>query len=339
VNDRKTLDDFTYRRRAAAMTTPIFAAGSRPTIALTGATGFVGRFLLKDLKRHGYNVRALLRSPGGLVPEIDNAVIGDIAHATNLVQALRGVDYVVHSAAIAHALSGRPEEDYRAINTEGTKALAQAAAKAGVKRFVFLSSVRAQSGPSAAEVLDESMEPAPTDAYGRSKLAAEQALAEVGIDWAALRPVLVYGPGLKGNLASLFTLARRPIPLPFAGFDAKRSLISLQNLSSAVRAVIETRQAPNRALLAADPQPISLAEMLTAIRSGLGRKPRLFYAPPALIGVALRLTGRSEAAARLNGALVVDTSALREIGWMPQIDSVEGLKALARDYVRSGELF
>ena len=145
-------------------------------------------------------------------------------------QALAGVDAVIHSAGIAHAMSGVPEDDYRLLNTEATIRLAQAAQRAGARRFVFLSSIRAQCGPVEDEVQTESIEPKPIDAYGRSKLAAEQGLATLDIDWVALRPVLVYGPGVKGNMAELIRLARSRLPLPFGGLTARRSLLSLDNL-------------------------------------------------------------------------------------------------------------
>src|SRR3712207_4500344 len=144
--------------------------------------------------------------------------------------ALAGVRAVIHSAGLAHGMSGLPEDDYRAINTEATVALARAAARAGARRFVFLSSIRAPSGPTAREVLTEDLEARPTDAYGRSKLDAERGLAEVGIDWVALRPVLVYGPGVKGNMAALLKLAKLALPLPLGGLTGRRSLLSVENL-------------------------------------------------------------------------------------------------------------
>jgi UDP-glucose 4-epimerase len=300
-------------------------------IALTGATGFIGRFLLKDLTRRGYRVRALLRHPDALVPAIESAIIGDLARPANLAQALHGIDYIVHSAAIAHAMSGRPDDDYRTINTQATAALARAGAAAGVKRFVFLSSIRAQSDASADGVLSEAMDPMPTDAYGRSKLEAERALAAIGIDWVALRPVLVYGPGVKGNLAALFELARRRVPLPLRGFAAKRSLLSIDNLAAAVDAVIRVDTSPNRPLIAADTTPVSLAEIVAAYRRGMGRSAALFHIPPAVVQGALSLLGKAELAKRLGGSLVVDTAALRSLGWLPEVDTLSGLAALGRE--------
>src|SRR5262249_31773231 len=143
-------------------------------LALTGATGFIGQYLLRDMSKRGYRVRALLRRPAAVPIETASAVIGDLARPQNMSAALDGVDAVIHSAGRAHAMSGLPEDDYPLFNTEATTGLARAARRAGVRRFVFLSSVRAQCGPASDTVLTEAAEPRPTDAYGRSKLAAER---------------------------------------------------------------------------------------------------------------------------------------------------------------------
>src|SRR3954453_1064652 len=212
-------------RRAAV--NPVGAA-NRPLIALTGATGFIGQCLLRELPKRGYRLRVLLRRPSVVSMDAASAVVGDLARPQNMAAGLADVGAVIHSAGLAHAMSGLPEDDYRMLNTEATIRLARAAQRAGVKRFVFLSSIRAQSGPSSEQVLTETLAPQPTDAYGRSKLAAEQGLAELDLDWAALRLTLVYGPGVKGNMAELLRLARSPYPLPFASLRAKRSLLALE---------------------------------------------------------------------------------------------------------------
>jgi nucleoside-diphosphate-sugar epimerase len=300
----------------------------RRLVALTGATGFVGRHLMADLSRRGYRVRVLLRRP---VPEFttgEQVLIGDLASPINLNEAMRGVDYVIHSAGIAHAMSGRPEDDYRTINRDATRALAQAARQAGVKRFVFLSSVRAQSGPAADASLRDEDVPGPTDAYGRSKLEAEQALAEVGIPFAALRPALVYGPQVKGNLAALFSLARKPWPLPFGAFRAQRSLVALETLASAVAHVMALEKPPDRAFLVADPDPVTLAQIIATYRKGLGRRPGLVPVPQPLINAALALAGKAEMAQRLSGALVVQSQALVATGWRAPVTTLQGLEAL-----------
>jgi nucleoside-diphosphate-sugar epimerase len=299
-------------------------------IALTGATGFIGRHLLRELPKRGHRIRVLVRRPTALPPEATSAVIGDLAAPQNLSQALRGVDAVIHSAGLAHTMSGLPEDDYRTINTEATTALARAAEKAGAKRFIFLSSIRAQTGPTAEAVLTEINEPRPTDAYGRSKLAAEEGLARLSLDWVALRPALVYGPGVKGNMAALLELAKLPLPLPLGAFKNLRSLTSLDNLTEAVDVALRTPGALRRPLIVADPEPLPVAEIVAALRQGLGRRSRVFAVPlPVLAGLA-RLIGKEEGFARLAGSLVVSPAALMSLGWVPPVAAREGLAALAQ---------
>lgn len=301
-----------------------------PVVALTGATGFIGRRLLQVLPAQGYRLRVLLRRPGEIPAEAASAAIGDLARPHNLAEALRGVDVVVHSAGLAHAMSGRPEDDFRTINTEGTLALARAAERAGVRRFVFLSSIRAQTGPVAEEVLTEAMTPAPTDAYGRSKLAAEEGLAGLALDWVALRPVLVYGEGVKGNMAALVRLARSPWPLPLGAVRGRRSLLSVDDLASAVDAVIRAPGPLRRPLIVADRRPLTVPEMIAALREGLGRGPGLAPVPEPLLALAARVAGREEAYQRLAGSLVADAGALTRLGWAPTVETRAGLAVLAR---------
>jgi UDP-glucose 4-epimerase len=305
-------------------------ASQQPIIALTGATGFIGRHLLRELGRRGYRLRVLLRRPSTMPLDCASAVIGDLARPSNMAQALADADAVIHSAGIAHAMSGVPEDDYRALNTEGTIALARAAQRAGVRRFVFLSSIRAQCGPTAETVLTEETPPQPTDAYGRSKLAAEQGLAGLDLDWVALRPVIVYGPGVKANMAQLMRLARAPFPLPLGGLTAQRSLLSLDNLVTAVECVLARPGPLRRPLIVADPEPLTVAGMIAALRSGLGRRPGLFSVPSALLRGACRAVGREEVYDRVAGPLVVDSSALHRLGWRPQVSTPAGLAALMR---------
>jgi uncharacterized protein YbjT (DUF2867 family) len=229
-------------------------------IALTGATGFIGRHLLAALSARGDRVRVLLRRPVAVPEGASSAVVGDLARPMNMAAALSGVDAVVHSAGLAHAMSGAPEDDFRNSNTEATRKLAEAAQRAKVGRFVFLSSIRAQSGPSAATPLTDADAPAPTDPYGRSKLAAEEALAEIGLD----------------------------------------------------------------------PDPLTLPEMIAAMRSGLGRGPGLLPCPPSLIDLACRTTGRQEVFDRLSGSLVARADGLAALGWQPVQTTRDGLAGLAR---------
>ncbi|MBO1905723.1 NAD-dependent epimerase/dehydratase family protein [Microvirga sp. 3-52] len=303
---------------------------SAPLIALTGATGFIGQHLLNELPKRGYRIRVLLRRPSEVPAGASSAVIGDIASPHNMAAALRDVDMVIHSAGLAHAMSGRPEDDYRTINTEATVRLAQAAERAGVKRFVFLSSIRAQTGPTAEGVVTEARDPQPTDPYGRSKLEAERGLSELGLDWTALRPVLVYGPGVKGNMAALLALAQSPWPLPLGGLSAKRSLLSLDNLAAAVDTVLKAPGPLRRPFIVADPEPVTIPDMVTAMRQGLGRAPGLIPVPAFVLKGAAALAGRGEAYERLAGSLVASPEALRNLGWQPVSSTRDALAELAR---------
>ena len=299
-------------------------------IALTGGTGFIGRYLLRELPKRGYRMRVLLRRPSTVPLDCASAVVGDLARPQNMSAALEGVDAVIHSAGLAHAMSGVPEDDYRVLNTEATIGLARAAQRAGARRFVFMSSIRAQTGPTAEGIVTEELEPHPTDPYGRSKLAAERGFAELDIDWVALRPVLVYGLGVKGNLASMMQLARSRSPLPLGGLTARRSLVSLDSLVDAIDTALTAPAPQRRPLIVADPDPLTVPEMISAMRQGLGRRPGLIPVPGALLARALKAAGRAEWHERLAGSLVADASALRSLGWVPRVATRAGLAALMK---------
>jgi nucleoside-diphosphate-sugar epimerase len=302
----------------------------KPLVALTGATGFIGQHLLKGLSARGYRLRVLMRRPTMLPEGCASVLIGDLAKPYNMSEALADVDAVIHSAGIAHAMSGLPEDDYRLFNTEATLRFARAAERARVKRFVFLSSVRAQAGPTAEGVLTEERDPEPTDAYGRSKLEAEKGLAETGLDWAALRLALVYGPGAQGNVARLIKLARSPYPLPLAGLNARHSLLALDNLVEAVDRILAAPTPLRRPFLVADPKPLTIGEIVAAMRQGLGRRAGLFYVPRPMLKAALRAAGQATGAEPLFGSLVADPSALRRLDWTPPVATQQGLAALAQ---------
>jgi UDP-glucose 4-epimerase len=297
-------------------------------LALTGATGFIGQHLLRELPKRGHRLRVLLRRPAAVPIAAASAVIGDLARPRNMAAALEGVDAVIHSAGLAQAMSGIPEDDYRVINTEATIGLARAARRAGARRFIFLSSIRAQCGPTADTVMTEAIEPAPTDAYGRSKLAAERGLAEVDINWVALRATLVYGLGVKGNMAQLMQVARSPLPLPVGGLRARRSLLAVENLAAAIETVLAAPGTLRRAFIAADPRALTVAEMIDAMRRGLGRRPNVFPFPATLLGLLLRAAGRDEVHRRLSGSLVADPAALLGLGWVPPLATPDGLARL-----------
>jgi nucleoside-diphosphate-sugar epimerase len=300
-------------------------------LALTGATGFIGQYLLRELPKRGYRLRVLLRQPPSMPMPCASAVIGDLARPRNMSAALEGVDAVIHSAGFTHGMSGIPEDDYRLLNTEATIGLALAARRAGAKRFVFLSSIRAQCGPTAETVLTEGDDPKPTDAYGRSKLAAERGLSELDLDWVSLRAALIYGPGVKGNIAQLMRLARSPFPLPVGSFGGRRSLLALQNLSAAIETVLKATGILRRPFIVADAEALTVAEMIAAMRDGLGRRRKVFPMPPVLLEFLLRSVGRGESYRRMSGSLLADPSALMGLGWAPQLTTPDGLSRLMRD--------
>jgi UDP-glucose 4-epimerase len=304
---------------------------NKPLIALTGGTGFIGQHLLRELGRRGFRLRVLLRRPSNLPVECASAVVGDLMRPQNMSAALADVDAVIHTAGPSHAMSGLPEDDHRLLGTDATISLARAAHRAGVRRFVFLSSVRAQSGPASAQVLTEDMTPEPTDAYGRSKLAAERGLAELDLDWVALRLVTVYGSGMIGNLARLVSLARSPLPLPLGGLTARRSLLSVDNLASAITFLVESPDTLHRPLIVADPQPLTLSEMIAALRRALGRRPAVFPVPAKLLKTGLDALGRTSDQRFATGSLVADPAALIRLGWKPELTTAQGLERLMRN--------
>ena len=305
-------------------------------LALTGATGFIGQYLLRDLSQRGHRLRVLLRHPSAAPMQCASAVIGDLARPRNMSAALEGVDAVIHSAGFTHGMSGVPEHDYRLLNTEATIGLARAARRAGANRFVFLSSIRAQSGPTAETILTEADEPNPTDAYGRSKLAAERGLSELDLDWVSLRAALVYGPGVKGNIAQLMRLARSPLPLPLGGFAGRRSLLALENLSAAIETVLTAPGILRRPLITADAEALTVGEMIAAMRDGLGRWRQVFPLPPVLFDFVLRSIGQGENYRRLSRSLVADPSALIGLGWAPRLTTSDGLSRLMQETAAEG---
>jgi UDP-glucose 4-epimerase len=265
-----------------------------------------------------------------LRPLCTSAVIGDLNRPMNMAAALADVDTIIHSAGNAPTMTGAPGDDFRQLGPQATGTFAQAAKRAGVRRFIFLSSLRAQAGAAAERVLTEELEPEPTDTYGRSKLAAEQELSRIDIDWVALRLASVVGPGVRGNVASLISVARSPFPLPFGSLRAQRSLLSLDNLVAAVLAVSSAPQAMQGPLIVADPVPLNVPQMITAIRAGLGRRPGLIHVPAPILARSFQLAGRSELYRRLAEPLVAHPGRLLRLGWVPRVTTVGALAAVAR---------
>lgn len=298
-------------------------------VLVTGASGFIGRALVPALVIAGYEVRAAGRRLPPFEPPVEAVSHGDLEAEAGWPPFLAGVDFVVHLAGIAHTGPGVPEARYDRVNHQATAALADAARKAGVRRMVLVSTIRAQTGPRADHVLTEGDPPQPTDPYGRSKLAAEAALARSSVDFVVLRPVLVYGPGVKGNLHTLARLAALPMPLPFGAFTNRRSLLSVDNLVAAITFVLGHAQSSGETYVVSDLQPVSLAQIVKALRAGRGQPPGLVSVPPGLIRLGLTMLGRSRTWDQLGGRLVVNPEKLVLAGWRPTTDTAAGLAAMA----------
>jgi UDP-N-acetyl-alpha-D-quinovosamine dehydrogenase len=312
--------------------------GAAPDLLVTGASGFVGRALCDSLAASGRAPRrGLRRSPAGTPDAIG---VGDIGPDTQWASALDGVRCVVHLAARTHVLresAADPLAEYRRINVLGTERLAREAAAAGVRRFVFLSSVKVNGERTAANPYAEDDTPRPEDAYGVSKLEAEQALArlaaETRLEVVVLRPPLIYGPGVKGNFLRLMDVVARGVPLPLASVANRRSLIYVGNLVEAITRAIDAPQAAGRTYLVSDGEDVSTPELLRGIARALGARSRIFSCPPLLLRIAGRLSGRGAEIARLTGSLQVDGARIRrELGWTPGFRLEEGLAETARWY-------
>ena len=300
-------------------------------ILVTGASGFVGRALVGDLAAAGHAVRAAMRVPADVFArEVEVIAVSDLTRPVEWRPLLKNVETVVHLAGIAHAGPGVAEEAYDRVNRLATAELAAASRAIGIRHLVFVSSIRAQSAPVAPHVLTEADEPQPTDAYGRSKLAAEEAVRAAGVPFTILRPVLIYGPGVRGNLARLLKLAQSPWPLPLRGWGAKRSLLARQNLIGAIHLALSRPEALNETYVVADPMPMTLAEIVTAMRAGEDRRANLVPMPGSVIELVFKALGRAEDWQRLAGALVVDPGKLLRSGWQPAIETRDGLMAMAQ---------
>jgi UDP-glucose 4-epimerase len=301
-------------------------------VLITGASGFIGAPLTAALASASYHVRAAVRDRRrpSLSAGVEIALLPDLAGAVDWTPLVADMDAVVHLAGIAHVGPKIPEAIYDRVNHLATAALAGAASMAGVRRFVFMSSTRAQAGAASDEPLTESAAPQPTDAYGRSKLAAEAAVRAAGLSYTILRPALVYGPNPKGNVASLMQLAAKLIPLPFGAFANRRSLLALDNLIAAVRFALEDPRAENETFLVSDPGAISVAELVALLRTAAGREPSLVPIPPPLLSVALGLMGKRDMAERLAGTLIAEPTKLLAAGWRPVTDTPTALAAMVQ---------
>lgn len=310
---------------------------------VTGATGFVGQTLVSTLcAQHRSNRRALRAA--NPINGLDSIVIGDIGPNTDWKPALQGIDCVVHLAARTHVIDERsadPLDAYRHINVLGTQRLAEQAAAAGVRRFVFLSSIKVNGETTAPlHPFTEEDSPQPHDAYGTTKREAEDALREISartsMEVVILRPPLVYGPGVKGNFLRLLRLIDRGMPLPLASVNNLRSLVYVGNLVDAIVKCIDTPAAAGKTYLVSDGEDLSTPDMIRKLASAMGRTPRLLPCPPALLHCGAALLGKRAAVMRLTGSLAVDSSRIRsELGWRPPFSVAQGLEETGRWYLET----
>jgi nucleoside-diphosphate-sugar epimerase len=311
-------------------------------ILITGAAGFVGRALCKELQGAGFSVRGTLRGQNGELPsDIESVRISSVDGTTDWKEALAGVNSIVHLAARVHLLQDDapdPLGAYREINVEGTRRLAQAAASAGVRRLVFLSSVKAMAEHSGDHPLVEDDPPHPADPYGVSKREAEEALEQIaessGLEVVILRPPLVYGPGVGGNFLTLLRLCNRGLPLPLGAVRNTRSLIFVGNLTNAIHSALIRPEAAGRTYLVADGEDVSTPGLIDRLTRALGGKARLIAVPPAWLRTGAHLLGRTGEVERVLSSLAVDAARIRrELDWTPPVTLDEGLRRTAEWYL------
>jgi nucleoside-diphosphate-sugar epimerase len=312
-------------------------------ILVTGANGFIGQATCAALRQAGHTVLPAVRVPYGLADEV---VVGNIHAQTDWRAALVGVDAVVHLAARVHLMNDKatdPLAQYRSVNVAGTLQLAQQAHTAGVKRFVYISSIKV-NGEERATAYTEADTPAPEDAYARSKWEAEQGLqkiaAETGLEVVILRPPLVYGPGVGANFLALMRAIARGLPLPLGAIDeqrSRRSMIFVGNLADAIACCVAHPATAGETFLVSDGDDVATPELARRIAAALGRQARLIPVPCRWGNMLGRITkklphGRKMSALvrRLTEPLSINSQAIRHtLGWTPPFTLDEGLRATA----------
>lgn len=312
------------------------------TTLVTGANGFVGSALCARLRKDGAPVRGSVRSsnvrPGGT----EGVTVGGLASDTDWSEALKNVEQVVQLAARVHVMNDKssdPLAEFRRVNVEGTAALARQAADAGVRRFVFLSSVKVNGEfTEAGQPFNANDVPAPEDPYGLSKHEAEQLLrqiaAETGMEVVIIRPPLVYGPGVKANFESMMRWLARGVPLPLAAVTRnRRSLVALDSLVDLIVTCLNHPAAANQTFLVSDGEDLSTAQLLKRMGAAMGQPARLFYVPTALLKLGATVVSRPGIYQRLCGSLQLDIAKTRQLlGWIPPVSVDEGLRRAAEGF-------
>ncbi|MDP3211527.1 SDR family oxidoreductase [Methylotenera sp.] len=309
------------------------------TILVTGANGFVGNFLIRDLrKKSQYQLVGAVRNQAYADTDIRMFSVGDIDAVTDWSVALDTVNVVVHLAARVHIMNDSaadPLSEFRKVNLHGTLNLARQAVKAGVKRFVFVSSIKVNGESTQANrPFTASDTPCPHDDYGISKYEAEQELLkladETGMEVVVIRPPLIYGAGVKANFANMMRAVKRGTPLPLGAIHNKRSFVYIGNLVSLIVRCVDHHAAANQVFLVSDGDDLSTTELLRACASALQVKSRLLSIPQRLLEAVATIIGKRDIAQRLCANLQVDITKTRTIlGWSPPISVVDGLRTTA----------
>ncbi|OUS31452.1 hypothetical protein A9Q99_02460 [Gammaproteobacteria bacterium 45_16_T64] len=309
-------------------------------ILVTGATGFLGAQLVPALSSRSHSVVSGTRSPERVLGNSIPFQIDDLNAETDWSGGLVGVDVVVHCAARAHILEGvsaDTEREFETINVQGTLNLARQAIAAGVKRFVFISSIKVNGEETLpGEAFTEIDRPQPRDAYGRSKHEAEKGLSMMSessnFDVVIIRPPLVYGPGVKANFLKLTQLVSSGIPLPLGAIHNRRSLIAVGNLVDFICVCTESPQAANEIFLISDGEDVSTTKLLVTMYGVLGQSVRLIPFPARLLRIVCRVVGKGDVATRLCGSLQADISkARRLLSWKPPITLLKGIGLVVKD--------
>lgn len=290
--------------------------GTKTRVLVTGADGFVGRHLVPYLASRGYAVVAASRATTSFNnPDVASVPLPDLSRLFDWQPILDQCDAVVHLAGIAHKYAD--DTFYDRVNHHATSALARALSRGAPKHLVFISSIAAQSGSYADHILTEDDFPKPNNAYGRSKFAAEQAIRAAGISHTILRPVVIYGDGEKGNFAAVHRVSQLPIPLPFGALSAQRSVLSIQNFSSAVETALCNPRARGETFIVSNPKPVTVAQLIARYRKDHGKSVRLMPVPEGWIKLALRMLGQNAIWERIGQPLVAPPTKLLSIGWQP----------------------
>lgn len=313
-----------------------------PTVLLTGGTGFVGRSVLKALVDAKFPVVNATRGKvTSSFPGVQEYAIQSLSEQIDWTTPLSGVDVVIHCAGRAHVMNethSNPLQAFREVNVDATLKLAQEAAEAGVRRFIFISSIKVNGEETSDKRPFTSQDaPAPLDDYGVSKLEAEQALlalaAHTSMDVVIIRPVLVYGPGVKANFEKMLATVDKCIPLPFGGIDNRRSLVFIDNLVDLICVCIKHPAASNQVFLVSDDNDLSTGQILKGLALAMHKRSNVFSLPRFLLNCVAALTGKKEFLQRLCGSLQVDITDTRErLGWTPPVSVAEAFAITARHY-------